>query len=138
MSDSSKRIQAIEPMYEQARQAAGRAYAPYSQFPVGAALKLKDGTMLQGCNVENASFGLCNCAERTVIFSAIAQGKLACDFDSLLIYMPGDSLYSPCGACRQVIVEFFAADALIYATCDTEQMKVWRVDALLPGVFKLP
>lgn len=138
MSPSSSLPVAFMPLYNVAKQAASRAYVPYSRFPVGAALKLKDGSLISGCNVENASYGLCNCAERTAIFSAIAQGKQAADFDSLLIYMPGKTLYSPCGACRQVIVEFFAAEAEIIATCDDAACQHWRVDELLPGAFSMP
>lgn len=138
MSPSPTLPSAFMPLYNVAKQAASRAYVPYSRFPVGAALKLKDGSLISGCNVENASYGLCNCAERTAIFSAIAQGKQATEFDSLLIYMPGETLYSPCGACRQVIVEFFAPDAEIMATCDSESCQSWRVDELLPGAFSMP
>ncbi|WP_232849907.1 cytidine deaminase [Bowmanella yangjiangensis] len=137
MSHSPTLPSAFMPLYSVAKQAAARAYVPYSRFPVGAALRLKDGSLISGCNVENASYGLCNCAERTAIFSAIAQGKQAADFDSLLIYMPGETLYSPCGACRQVIVEFFAPDAEIFATCDSGLCKHWKVNELLPGAFTL-
>lgn len=122
---------------EVARQAAARAYIPYSNFAVGAALILKDGQIIPGCNVENASYGLSNCAERTAIFSALAQGCRNTDFIALLIYMPGEDLYSPCGACRQVIAEFFAADTLIYATCDNDSFQSWRTEELLPGLFSL-
>lgn len=137
MSHSPTLPSAFMPLYSAAKQAAARAYVPYSRFPVGAALRLKDGSLINGCNVENASYGLCNCAERTAIFSAIAQGKQAADFDSLLIYMPGETLYSPCGACRQVIVEFFAPDAEIIATCDSKAWQRWQVNELLPGAFTL-
>ncbi|MFB9886782.1 cytidine deaminase [Balneatrix alpica] len=119
-----------------AQTAASRAYIPYSRFPVGAALQLKDGTLIPGCNVENVSYGLSNCAERTAIYAALAQGYQAKDFANLLIYMPGGRLYSPCGACRQVIAEFFAAEAEVIATCDTEQQQRWQVAELLPASFQ--
>lgn len=122
---------------ELARQAASRAYIPYSHFAVGAALILSDGSMIPGCNVENASYGLSNCAERTALFSALAQGHKAEDFAAMLIYMPGETLYSPCGACRQVIAEFFAAETRVYATCDNDNFQSWRADELLPGLFSL-
>ncbi|GGD77690.1 cytidine deaminase [Lacimicrobium alkaliphilum] len=122
---------------ELARQAATRAYIPYSNFAVGAVLILNDGSMIPGCNVENASYGLSNCAERTALFSALAQGHTAKEFAAMLIYMPGNKLYSPCGACRQVIAEFFSAEAMVYATCDSDHYQSWRADALLPGLFSL-
>lgn len=121
-----------------AQQAAKHAYNRYSQFAVGAALRLKDGRMIPGCNVENASYGLTNCAERTAIYAAIAQGIPPEQFDAMTIYMPGDKLYSPCGACRQVIAEFFPPDAQVHATCDAEHTRSWRVKELLPGLFSLP
>lgn len=120
-----------------AKEAASRAYIPYSHFAVGAALVLTDGSIIPGCNVENASYGLSNCAERTALFSALAQGHKAKEFAAMLIYMPGEKLYSPCGACRQVIAEFFTANALIYATCDNDSYQSWRADELLPGLFSL-
>jgi cytidine deaminase len=91
-------------LVEAAIEASKRAYAPYSHFHVGAALLLSDGTIIPGCNVENASYGLTNCAERTAIFSAIAQGRK--DFTKIAIFVGIDDFVSPCGACRQVIHEF--------------------------------
>ena len=81
------------------------AYAPYSNFLVGAALLCSDGRVFRGCNVENASYGLCNCAERTAFFSAVAHGYGPGDFDKLAVI--GDTIgpIAPCGACRQVILE---------------------------------
>src|SRR5471030_2585805 len=86
---------------------AGRelAYAPYSRFKVGAALLCKDGRIFRGCNVENASYGLCNCAERTAFFSAIAAGYKPGDFTALAVIGATDGPIAPCGACRQVILE---------------------------------
>ncbi|MBF0405829.1 MAG: cytidine deaminase [Candidatus Riflebacteria bacterium] len=91
-------------LIENAVLASTRAYAPYSKFKVGAALRLSDGQIILGCNVENASYGLTNCAERTAVFSAVAMGRT--DFDKLAIYVDSDDFISPCGACRQVLVEF--------------------------------
>ncbi len=87
-----------------ARAAAARAYAPYSRFRVGAAVLTATGKTFAGCNVENASYGLCNCAERSAIFGAAAAGerKLRC----VLVYTPTPLPTAPCGACRQVIFEF--------------------------------
>jgi len=92
-------------LIEQAKAARERAYAPYSRFKVGAALQARDGTIFHGCNVENASYGLCNCAERTAMFSAIAAGYRPGDFARLAVVGDTDGPIAPCGACRQVIIE---------------------------------
>ncbi|CAI8166705.1 MAG: Cytidine deaminase [Pseudidiomarina mangrovi] len=110
------------------------AYAPYSQFPVGAVVLLKDGRQFSGCNVENASYGLTNCAERTAIFAAIAAGVSSDQFAGVVIYTPSQPAYAPCGACRQVIAEFFAADAPVLSFSDAEQ-RHWQVQDLLPDAF---
>jgi cytidine deaminase len=81
------------------------AYTPYSKFKVGAALECRDGRIFRGCNVENASYGLCNCAERTAFFSAIAAGYKPGDFVGLAVIGQTDGPIAPCGACRQVILE---------------------------------
>ncbi len=89
-------------------QAMENAHAPYSGYKVGAALLCADGTVFTGCNVENASYGLTNCAERTAIFSAIAGGQS--DFKAMAIAASGESDPFPCGACRQVLSEFCGPD----------------------------
>ncbi|EEF24612.1 cytidine deaminase, putative [Ricinus communis] len=82
-----------------------KAYAPYSNFKVGAALLTHDGKVFHGCNVENAAYGLCNCAERTALFSAFAHGYKPGDFNQLVVIGETDGPIAPCGACRQVILE---------------------------------
>ncbi|MHA6205547.1 cytidine deaminase [Dyella soli] len=120
-----------------ARQARERAYAPYSRFLVGAAVLARDGRQFTGCNVENASYGLCNCAERTALFAAVAAGCRPGDFEALAVIGDTAGPISPCGACRQVMSEL----------CD-DAMPVWlgnldgavqetTVEALLPGSFRL-
>ncbi|MBU0956351.1 MAG: cytidine deaminase [Spirochaetes bacterium] len=96
-------------LFEQALAVANRAYAPYSNFRVGAALLCEDGSVVTGANIENRSFGLTICAERSAIVAALAQGKTK--FKALVIACP-DAAYpvSPCGACRQVISEFVTPD----------------------------
>jgi cytidine deaminase len=100
----------MDNLFLQAQKAALNAYAPYSKFRVGAALLCEDGSVVTGCNVENRSFGLTVCAERNAVFTAVGQGKRR--FTALAISTP-DSVDSvgPCGACRQVLSEFMAADS---------------------------
>jgi cytidine deaminase len=96
-------------LLKQARQAAEASYCPYSHFRVGAALLCKDGTVFSGTNVENRSYGLTNCAERSAIFSAISAGKN--EFAAIAVSTPdSDTAVAPCGACRQVLSEFVKAD----------------------------
>lgn len=121
-------------LQQQAKDAATRAYAPYSQFKVGAVIAMRNGVNILGCNVENVSYGLSNCAERSAIFSAISQGIDLKDVAQLVIYTPSDRVYSPCGACRQVLAEFLAPTTTITSTCDTGQ-KSWTVEELLPHAF---
>lgn len=95
----------MDELLDRAKAARERAYAPYSNFQVGAALLTKDGRVFLGCNVENASYGLCNCAERTAFFSAIASGCKRDEFAALAVIGNTDGPIAPCGACRQVIIE---------------------------------
>jgi cytidine deaminase len=115
-----------------ARAAAGQAYAPYSHFPVGAAILTEDGSLFFGSNVENASYGLSNCAERSAIFAAASAGhrKLNC----VVVYTPTATPTAPCGACRQVINEF-GATARVISICDGPERLDTTLDALLPGAF---
>ena len=99
----------LEKLYAEAMKAATNAYAPYSQFHVGAALLLPDGEIQTGVNVENRSFGATNCAERTAVFAAVARGYKT--FKAIAIATPdADYPVSPCGICRQVLSEFAPAD----------------------------
>jgi cytidine deaminase len=115
-----------------ARAAARRAYAPYSNFRVGAAVLTGSGKVFAGCNVENASYGLCNCAERTAIFSAAAAGERA--LRCVVVYTPTKSATTPCGACRQVINEF-GPEARVISICDSAERIDTTLEALLPGAF---
>ena len=90
-------------LYEQARAAAANAYVPYSRFPVGAALRTADGSVVTGVNVENASFGVTCCAERTAVFAAVAHGHRA--FEAIAVHAEAATC-PPCGVCRQVLAEF--------------------------------
>lgn len=117
-----------------ARLAASRAYAPYSKFRVGAAILASSGKIYAGCNVENASYGLCNCAERTAIFSAVAAGERALKIVCVAVYTPTKTATAPCGACRQVIYEF-GPEARVISNCAGPQEVDVSIDALLPGAF---
>jgi cytidine deaminase len=115
-----------------ARAAASAAYSPYSNFRVGAAVLSASGQIFQGCNVENASYGLCNCAERTAIFSAVAAGER--QLQAVAVYTPTPAPTMPCGACRQVINEF-GPDALIVSVCDSKKRIETTLARLLPLAF---
>ena len=118
---------------EKAARAAARAsYSPYSKFRVGAAVLTASGRVFAGCNVENASFGLCNCAERTAIFSAAATGER--HLRAVVIYTPTDEPTMPCGACRQVINEF-GPDARVISICESHRRRETTLPELLPGAF---
>jgi cytidine deaminase len=108
------------------------AYAPYSNFKVGAALLTDDGEIIKGCNVENASYGLSNCAERTALFTAYAAGKT--NIKKLAVYVERQDFTPPCGACRQVINEL-APQAEILLINQKKEVKRTNIDELLPLSF---
>ena len=91
-------------LLNRAREAAQNAYAPYSHFPVGAALECEDGRVFTGCNVENAAYGECICAERCAVVKAVSEGCTR--FRRIAIWGEGKNYCMPCGACRQVLAEF--------------------------------
>lgn len=113
-----------------AREAMKRSYSPYSNYPVGAALLCADGRIFQGCNIENASFGLTNCAERTAMFKAVSEGAL--EFTAIAIASRQSAPW-PCGACRQVLNEF-APGIRVLVTWDGGQDEM-NLDQLLPHGF---
>jgi cytidine deaminase len=115
-----------------AREASTRAYCPYSKFPVGAALLTPAGEILSGCNIENASYGLTMCAERTTVFHAVAHGHRG--FKAIVIYTPTPIPTAPCGACRQVLNEF-APEAEVICVCDGRDEIRTTVRELLPDAF---
>jgi len=116
-----------------ARDAATRAYAPYSRFPVGAAVLAADGAIHAAANVENASFGLSICAERAAIFQAIAHG--AHRIEAVVIYTPTTVATAPCGACRQVLHEFGPEALIVACTEDERAERSFTLPALLPDPF---
>ena len=114
-----------------ARQAQQQAYAPYSHYPVGAAVETADGTVYTGCNIENASYGLAICAERVALGAAITAG--ARQFRRIAVVSSSEPPASPCGACRQVLAEL-APDAEVIAAGPRSVMR-WTVAELLPVAF---
>ncbi len=127
-------IAADDPLVVAARKAADRAYVPYSRFRVGAALAGPFGIVC-GCNVENASYGMTNCAERTAIFSAVAQYGPKIEITAVAVVNDHGVPCSPCGACRQVIYEF-GPDARIYFQ-GASGPKQAHITELLPEGFRL-
>lgn len=115
-----------------ARVAAKTSYSPYSKFRVGSAILASSGKIYTGANIENASYGLCNCAERTAIFTAAAAGER--EIKAVAVYTPTPAPTMPCGACRQVINEF-GPDATIVALCDSAERFETTLAALLPAAF---
>ena len=123
---------AVAALLDEARQASGRAYAPYSRFHVGAAVLADDGRVFSGANVENASYGLTSCAERNAIFAAVFAGVR--HIVAVAIHTPTGAPVSPCGACRQVINEF-GGDTVVASCCDGDAERRWTIGELLPGAF---
>ena len=109
------------------------AYVPYSHFPIGAVLVTDDGKLYTGVNVENASFGLTNCGERTAVFKAVSEGERS--FKELIIYGQTEKPVSPCGACRQVMAEFFEPDLPVTLVAKDKSTVVMMVKELLPYSF---
>ncbi len=112
------------------------SYSPYSKFKVGAAALLKDGTIIRGCNIENISYGLSCCAERNTIFSLICQGYKCEDIVAFAVVGDTKEPISPCGACRQVMAEFFKKDMPIILANLNKDIKVTNIVELLPYGFE--
>lgn len=110
-----------------------RAYAPYSQYKVGAAIRTRRNRIHTGANVENASYGLAVCAERCAVFTAVAAGETR-DWDAIAIVIGGEQLPSPCGACRQVLHEFSPGMRVILASTGGAR-RATTLAELLPDAF---
>lgn len=121
----------MDELIHAAEAAREKAYAPYSKFKVGAAVETKNGKIFSGCNVENASYGLSNCAERTAIFNAVSEGER--EFTRLAVIADTPEPASPCGACRQVIAEF-GIKTIIMCNTKGERRDV-KLQELLPFAF---
>ena len=121
----------IQKLIDRAIVARDKTYSPYSHFGVGAALLCEDGTIYEGCNIENASYGLTNCAERTAIFKAVSEGQTK--FKALAVVADTEGPCAPCGACRQVMAEFKIP--LIIMGNLMGNVKIVSMEELLPFSF---
>ena len=120
-----------------AKEAMKSSYAPYSNYNVGAVLLTKNGNVYKGCNIENASYSVTNCAERTAIFSAIANGEN--EFESICVVGGKNGEITdyamPCGVCRQALAEFCDADFKVYVGVSEDSIKEYTLSELLPFSF---
>jgi len=128
---------AIARLYDPARTASGNAYSPYSGVSVGASVLDEEGNIHTGCNVENASYSLTQCAERNALVAAVNAGVQPGTAKILLIYATGFEVLAPCGACRQVMSELMADDALIVSCQSETDYRSWKIAELLPDSFVL-
>ena len=123
----------IKELIIEAIKAKENAYAPYSNFKVGSAILTADGSVYSGCNIENASLGATNCAERTAIFKAVSEGHK--EIKSIAVVGDINNYTFPCGICRQVINEFAAVDIKIIVAKDENEYLVKTMEEILPGAF---
>ncbi len=114
-----------------AKEASRRAYAPYSNYPVGAALRTRSGRIFTGCNIENAAYPTSVCAERVAIFKAVSEGEK--EFDVIAVVTPNGG--PPCGSCRQVLAEFGLETLVMIADGEGRLVQERTVEGLLPGAF---
>ncbi len=127
-------MSSLETLRDAAFDAMENAYAPYSRFRVGAALRASSGVVITGCNVENAAYGEALCAERVAVASAVAQGIKS--FEEIAIATEGDDPAPPCGSCRQTMSEF-APDLKVTSYSKNGKQVTWRLGDLLPEAFAL-
>jgi len=135
MPDGDRQV--VARLYALARAASEQAYSPYSGASVGACVLDDQDNVYTGCNVENASYGLTQCAERNALAAGINAGMQAGSAHTLLIVATGFDALAPCGACRQVMSELLAADATVISCVSASDYRVWRLAELLPDPFVL-
>ncbi len=123
-------------LVEKAKEVLKNSYSVYSHFKVGAALQIKDGTIITGTNIENASFGLSNCAERSTLFTAYSMGYRKEDIVAFCVLTPLDHLVSPCGACRQVMSELLLPETPVFMAYGKDKVVKTTVQELLPYTFR--
>ena len=134
MSDTQK---AIAQLFASAHAASENAYSPYSGVRVGACVLDESGNVYSGCNVENASYGLTQCAERNALAAAINAGMKPGTAHTMLIFATGFEVLAPCGACRQVMSELMADDAVVISCHSEADFLSWSIGDLLPDPFVL-
>lgn len=122
-------------LIEEAKKGRELAYVPYSKFQVGAAVLTENGSVYRGCNIENAAYSMCNCAERTALFKAYSEGER--NFTMLAVIADTDQPVTPCGACRQVISELCPKDMKVILSNLKGNVHETTVEKLLPGAFTL-
>ena len=122
-----------EELIRRAREARSKAYSPYSRVKIGAAVLARDGSIYAGCNIENSSYGLSNCAERTAIFKAVSEGRR--ELVSISIVGDSEDFTRPCGACRQVMVQFNPRLRIIRVGLDDGYRSETTAEKLLPEAF---
>ena len=135
MTDSVAIAELVARLKPEAKRVSANAHAPYSGFLVGAVLETKTGQYFAACNVESASYGLTQCAERNALGSAMADGVQPGEVVAVLIYLPGNEPLPPCGACRQVMIELLAPGACVVSCCDSDRLASWAIEDLLPDAF---
>ena len=134
MSDTQK---AIDQLFASAHAASENAYSPYSGARVGACVLDESGNVYSGCNVENASYGLTQCAERNALAAAVNAGMKPGTAHTMLIFATGFEVLAPCGACRQVMSELMADDAVVISCHSETEFLSWSIGDLLPDSFVL-
>ncbi|MFA5543762.1 MAG: cytidine deaminase [Bacilli bacterium] len=125
----------MEKLYDAALAVFKNSYSPYSKFKVGASVLLKNGEIISGTNIENASYGLTNCAERSALFAAYSKGYRKEDIEKIMVIGDVEEPISPCGACRQVMSELMNQDSEVVLTNLKKDIKVMKVKELLPYSF---
>ena len=125
----------FQELMNNAKEAAKNSYSPFSRFAVGAAVITPNGKIYRGCNVENSSFGLTNCAERTAIFKAVSEGER--EILAVAIYSPNTDSCYPCGACRQVLYEFQGDEEIVVVTENLGELEIQKLSYFLPCGFRI-
>lgn len=126
----------VQRLMQAARDVLPNSYSPYSNFPVGSALLMEDGEIVTGVNVENVSFGVTNCAERSAIFAAVSQGYRPKSIKAVAVAGKTEAFLPPCSVCRQVLVEFCQADTPVYLTRADGDIMATTVGELVPFAFE--
>ncbi|MBU0997406.1 MAG: cytidine deaminase [Firmicutes bacterium] len=125
----------MKKLIELAKENAKNAYVPYSHFPVSAVLELKNGEIYKGVNIENAAYGLANCAERSALFAAYSNGVKKEQIKRIVVYTDHDYFVSPCGSCRQVMRELMEEESQVILANNLGEVKILRNVDLLPFGF---